>query len=114
LLLTVSTAFGESKPATAKDYTTCAVYHRMVVGSFMQRDGNMQIMVDLEREKMDALIAKAKSAGIKEHGEDAAEDIFLKAWRSTLADMTDRINRNYENISQLKYTYKERCDELLK
>ena len=93
------------------DYTTCAVYHRMMAGSFRLK-GNLQLMVDLETEKMADLIKKAKLAAAEEYGEESAEEYFLEEWRDVLAYMTDQINRNYENVSVLKARYKKRCDRL--
>jgi len=93
------------------EYTTCAVYHRMMAGSFRLK-GNLQLMADLESEKMDDFIKKAKLAAAVEFGQETAEEYFLEEWRDVLAYMTDQINRNYENASVLKIRYKKRCDRL--
>jgi hypothetical protein len=110
-LLNGPSAIAQPEPVSMDEYTTCAVYHRMMAGAFRLR-GNVQLMVDLEVEKMDSLIKKAKLAGIQEYGEESADEYFLEEWRDVLAHMTDQINRNYENISTLKARYKKRCDRL--
>ena len=74
--------------------------------------GDLQIMADLESEKMDDLIKMSKLAAAEEYGEASAEEYFLEEWRDVLAYMTDQINRNYENVSVLKARYKKRCDRL--
>jgi hypothetical protein len=111
LLLIASLVFAETEPASMDDYTTCAVYHRMMAGSFRLK-GDLQIMADLESEKMDGFIKMSKLAAAEEYGEASAEEYFLEEWRDVLAYMTDQINRNYENVSVLKARYKKRCDRL--
>lgn len=111
LLSNVSLVFAETEPVSMGEYTTCAVYHRMMAGSFRMK-GDLQIMADLESEKMDDLINMSKLAAAEEYGKATAEEYFLEEWRDVLAYMTDQINRNYENVSVLKARYKERCDHL--
>ena len=111
LLLSASLVFAKTEPVSMADYTTCAVYHRMMAGFFRQK-GNLQLMADLESEKMDTLVKRSKLAAAEEYGEDLAEEYFLEDWREVLAYMTDQINRNYENVSVLKSRYKNRCDRL--
>lgn len=118
LLLQASTgalaeATAEVLPATMSDYTICAVYHRMIIGSIQRKGRNLQVIEDLEREKMDSLIKTAKQLARKEYGDELAEELFLDEWRAILADMTDQINRNYENVTRLKYRYRNRCSALL-
>jgi hypothetical protein len=112
LLLAGSSALAEPPVASMADYTTCAVYHRMMVGAFQRGGRDMGIMADMEREKMDLLIRNAKLQAREEYGDDLAEELFQEEWRATLADMTNQINRNYENVSRLKYRYKNRCSAL--
>lgn len=111
LLLISSLVFAEAEPVSMGDYTTCAVYHRMIAGSFRQKSG-LQVMADLEAEKMDDFIKRSKHAAADEYGEALAEEYFLEEWRDVLAYMTDQINRNYENVSVLKGRYKKWCDHL--
>jgi len=94
------------------DYTTCAVYHRMLASSF-KRERNLQILAELEMEKMDTLISRAKAAGIEEYGEELVEELFQDEWNAALSDMTDQINRSYKNVPRLKYRYKDRCAALV-
>jgi hypothetical protein len=110
-MLSTSVVFAETEPVSMDDYTTCAVYHRMMAGSFRLKE-NLQLMADLETEKMEDLIKMAKLAAAEEYGEESAEEYFLEEWRDVLAYMTDQINRNYENASVLKARYKKRCDRL--
>ncbi|MCH7742951.1 MAG: hypothetical protein IIB71_09870 [Proteobacteria bacterium] len=102
----------ESPEATMSDYTLCAVYHRMMIGSIQRSGRDLQVIVQIEREKMDALIKKAKHLARKEFGDELAEELFLDEWRAILGSMTNQINRNYENVSRLKYRYKNRCRAL--
>ncbi len=110
-LLSESLAMAEAETISMDEYTTCAVYHRMMAGSFRLKS-NLAPMADLEAEKMDKFVKKAKLAAVEEYGETAAEDYFLEEWRNMLAYMTDQINRNYENVSVLKVLYRKRCDRL--
>ena len=111
LLLASTITCAESPPATMSDYTTCAVYHRMIAGGFQRRGRDMQVMADLEREKMDLMLRKARELARDESGEEAAEEMFLDEWGFVLAEMTAQI-RNYEHLSHLKYRYKDRCTAL--
>ena len=97
---------------TMAEYTTCAVYHRMTVGA-MRRAGNLDALADGEREKMNRFIDLAKEAGIEEYGEELSDEIFNDEWQAITAEMTDLINRNYDNVSKLKYLYRERCNRYL-
>ncbi|MCZ6502332.1 MAG: hypothetical protein O6945_07445 [Gammaproteobacteria bacterium] len=110
LLLAGTSSLAESPSPTTSDYTVCAVYHRMMVGSFQRSGRDWQAMA--EREKMDSLIKKAKHLARDEYGDELAEELFLDEWRAVLARMNDQINRNYKNISRLKYRYKNRCTAL--
>ena len=110
LLLASTSSFAEPTSPTMNDYTVCAVYHRMMVGSFQRSGRDFQAMA--EREKMDSLIKKAKHLARGEYGDELAEELFLDEWRAILANMNDQINRNYVNISRLKYRYKNRCSAL--
>jgi len=110
-LLSTSQVFAETEPTSMGEYTTCAVYHRMMAGAFRQK-GGLGLMAELESEKMDDLVKRAKLAALEAYEEDSAEEYFLEDWRDVLAYMTDQINRNYENVSVLKTRYKKRCDRL--
>ena len=102
-------------------YVTCAVYHRMMAGSF-SRVRQMPELADLESEKMNEHIRLAKVAGKVEFGGTEAVDteidteveaVFLESWKYNLSQMENKINRNYENVSRLTYTYKNKCRKLL-
>ena len=102
-------------------YVTCAVYHRMMAGSF-SRVRQMPELADLESEKMNEHIRLAKVAGKVEFGGTEAVDteidteveaVFLESWKYNLSQMENKINRNYENVSRLTYTYKNNCRKLL-
>jgi hypothetical protein len=94
-----------------EDYTTCAVYHRMLASAF-KRDSDLQIMAELEIEKMNFFINQAKTTGTEEYGQDLVEQLFQDDWNAVLSDMTDQINRSYQNVSRLKPRYKKRCAAL--
>lgn len=113
LMLASMNSYAEMSPATMGDYTTCAVYHRMIAGGFQRSGRDMQEMANLEHEKMELMVEKAKELAREESLEEA-EEIFLDEWQFVLADMTDQINRNYENVLRLKYRYRSRCTALYK
>ena len=98
-------------------YVTCAVYHRMMAGSFT-RVRQMPELAGLESEKMNEHIRLAKVAGRVEFGGTEAVDteieaVFSESWKYNLNQMENKINRNYENVSRLTYIYKNRCRKLL-
>ena len=102
-------------------YVTCAVYHRMMAGSFT-RVRQMPELAGLESEKMNEHIRLAKVAGRVEFGgteavdteiETEIEAVFSESWKYNLNQMENKINRNYENVSRLTYIYKNRCRKLL-
>lgn len=122
--LTCPPIYGESVNNVDKSmeaYVTCAVYHRMMAGSFT-RVRQMPELAGLESEKMNEHIRLAKVAGRVEFGEAEAVDteidteveaVFLESWKYNLNQMENKINRNYENVSRLTYIYKNRCRKLL-
>ena len=111
LIILVASFQARAEPASMEDYTTCAVYHRMLASAF-KRDRDLQIMAELEIEKMNSFINRAKTAGTEEYGQDLVEQLFQDEWNAVLADMTDQINRSYQNVSRLKVRYKSRCAAL--
>lgn len=97
------------------DYVTCAVYFRMVAGSMSPRYGrDLGALADVEKEKMNRLIELGRKSAKAEFGTDMATEMFDSEWRAALADMTDQINRNYENVNKLKVRYDRRCEALVK
>ena len=122
--LTCSPIYGESVNNVDKSmeaYVTCAVYHRMMAGSFT-RVRQMPELAGLESEKMNEHIRLAKVAGRVEFGGTEAVDteidteveaVFSESWKYNLNQMENKINRNYENVSRLTYIYKNRCRKLL-
>ena len=122
--LTCQPIYGESVNNVDKSmeaYVTCAVYHRMMAGSFT-RVRQMPELAGLESEKMNEHIRLAKVAGRVEFGGTEAVDteidteveaVFLESWKYNLNQMENKINRNYENVSRLTYIYKNRCRKLL-
>ena len=100
-------------PAASMDaYVTCAVYHRMMAGSF-RRVRQMPALADIETEKMNDFITLAKTAGKAEFGDAEVETVFLEAWNYDLGRMETKINRNYENVSRLTYIFKNKCRKLV-
>jgi len=93
-------------------YVTCAVYHRMMAGSF-RRVRQMPEMADIELEKMNDFLELAKAAGKIEFGESGMEAAFLESWKFDLHRMENKINQNYENVSRLTYIYKNKCRRYL-
>ena len=122
--LTCPPIYGESVNNVDKSmeaYVTCAVYHRMMAGSFT-RVRQMPELAGLESEKMNEHIRLAKVAGRVEFGGTEAVDteidteveaVFSESWKYNLNQMENKINRNYENVSRLTYIYKNRCRKLL-
>ena len=122
--LTCQPIYGESVNNVDKSmeaYVTCAVYHRMMAGSFT-RVRQMPELAGLESEKMNEHIRLAKVAGRVEFGgteavdteiETEVEAVFSESWKYNLNQMENKINRNYENVSRLTYIYKNRCRKLL-
>lgn len=106
----------DSTPAPGmSEYVTCAVYFRMVVGSMSPRYGrDLGALADIEKEKMTRAIELGRERAVAEFGSDLATEMFDSEWRAVLADMTDQINRNYENVSNLKVRYDRRCEALMK
>ncbi len=87
----------------------CAVYFRMNVGALrFARD--LSPLADMEEEKMSRLMARARQDAVSEFGEQRAESEFQRLWKANFQDMTDTINRNYDNIGQLKMMYDRRCE----
>lgn len=97
---------------TMDSYVTCAVYHRMMAGSF-RRIRDMPEMANLESEKMNDFINLAKKAGKMEFDESEVEAAFLESWNFDLIRMENKINRNYKNVSRLTYLYKRKCKKFL-
>ncbi|MDC1018238.1 hypothetical protein OAR36_07275 [Pseudomonadales bacterium] len=122
--LTCQPIYGESVnnvDNSMEAYVTCAVYHRMMAGSFT-RVRQMPELAGLESEKMNEHIRLAKVAGRVEFGGTEAVDteidteveaVFSESWKYNLNQMENKINRNYENVSRLTYIYKNRCRKLL-
>lgn len=118
LLGWLSMAHAQDKPAHAatamQDYVTCAVYFRMVAGAIEANAGQDSVLADLPKGKMSDLSDAARSSAAKAFGDAHAEAKFEAAWRKTLARMTDEINRNYRNITQLRVRYGDHCGRLYK
>lgn len=102
-----------AESASMHQYVTCAVYYRMLVGAFNSRGQDLDLMAEMSRERLEVAMKLAREVGAAEYGEEMAEEIFLEQWQDTLAGMTDEINRNYNNISRIKYKYKDRCEQLI-
>ena len=95
-------------PAAQYDkHLTCAVYYRMVAGSF-KRQGN-GILAAPALDQMNLMITRTKALGAA-LGHTEAD--YLSDWSDTLGVMTDQMNRNYDNIRQLKTRYQKRCKAL--
>ena len=95
-------------PAAQYDkHLTCAVYYRMVAGSF-KRQGN-GILAAPALDQMNLMITRTKALGAA-LGHTEAD--YLSDWSDTLGVMTDQMNRNYDNIRRLKTRYQNRCKAL--
>ena len=95
-------------PAAQYDkHLTCAVYYRMVAGSF-KRQGN-GILAAPALDQMNLMITRTKALGAA-LGHTEAD--YLSDWSDTLGVMTDQMNRNYDNIRQLKTRHQKRCKAL--
>ena len=103
--------FAQTKAHSMASYTTCAVYHRMLAGAYM-RERQSPELANIETQKMQEFIARAKRAGQQTSSAEATEQQFLEAWRADLQSMEDQINRNYKNISHLRINYKKPCAAL--
>ncbi len=94
------------------DYVRCAMFHRMMAASFSSRFGSgLESLQIVETEKMQAFVKHSRELAEKDFP-DEAKDIFNDEWQFYLKDMFDQINRNYKNVSRLKYRYRERCAKL--
>lgn len=103
----------EPPQASMNDYVTCAVYYRMIVGSMSSRYGSDQDeLAGIPKENMAKMMELAHSAATEEYGREFGEELFQDQWRAVFTDMTDQINRSYDNISKLKYRYDGRCRKL--
>ncbi|MEJ6670058.1 MAG: hypothetical protein QNL18_03975 [Pseudomonadales bacterium] len=88
-------------------HLTCAVYHRMVAGSFKRSGKGILAAPALDR--MTAMIEKSEAMS-EALGNDKAA--YLSDWSETLKRLTAQINHNYKNIRQLKTRYQTRCTAL--
>ena len=98
---------GAPPAAQYNKHLTCAVYYRMVAGSF-KRQGN-GILAAPALDRMNLMITRTKALGAA-LGHTEAD--YLSDWSDTLGVMTDQMNRNYDNIRQLKTRYQNRCKAL--
>ena len=97
----------DAPAAQYNKHLTCAVYYRMVAGSF-KRQGN-GILAAPALDRMNLMITRTKALGAA-LGHTEAD--YLSDWSDTLGVMTDQMNRNYDNIRQLKTRYQNRCKAL--
>jgi hypothetical protein len=111
LALASANIFAETDSNSMAEYTTCAVYHRMLAGAY-RHDGRSPALADIEIEKMNAFIASAKNVGKQTFGVEAVEQEFLHVWREDTQLMESQINRNYKNIARLRMNHKQRCAAL--
>ena len=98
---------GAPPAAQYNKHLTCAVYYRMVAGSF-KRQGN-GILAAPALDQMNLMITRTKALGAA-LGHTEAD--YLSDWSDTLGVMTDQMNRNYDNIRRLKTRYQNRCKAL--
>ena len=89
-------------PVKAADALTCAVYYRMQVGSLKSRD--LEVMTATPEAKMQQLMTVAR----RQFDSD-----FNTAWAAKQAEMTDIINRNYENFTLLRAEHHGDCEALV-
>lgn len=97
-----------------EDYTMCAVYFRMRVGSMSAPYGrDLGPLADIERDKMNTAMAYARAQAKSMFGADKAEEKFTALWREKQAVMMKAINYNYDNIGELTSRYKSGCEKLI-
>lgn len=107
-------AAAEGESPSMDEYVVCAVYYRMLVASFSARYGRgLETMAEINREKMQKAIDLGKAAAVNEYGEARANEKFNAAWAEVLGEMTDEINRNYDNVARIKYKYRDACVKLI-
>ena len=111
LALASTSVFAETESNSMAQYTTCAVYHRMLAGAYRQ-DSQTPDLVDIEIEKMNAFIASAKNVGKQTFSVEAVEQVFLQAWRKDTQLMESQTIRYYNNIARLRIKLKQRCAAL--
>ena len=104
---TLAASEADVPAAQYSKHLTCAVYYRMVAGSF-KRQGN-GILAAPALNRMNLMITRTKTLG-EALGNTEAD--YLNDWSDTLGVMTDQMNRNYDNIRQLKTRYQNRCKAL--
>ena len=105
---------GKANSPGLDDYTSCAVYFRMRVGSMSPQYGrDLGPLADIERDKMNTAMSYARAQAKLEYGADKAEEKFTEVWRQQQAEMMKTINYNYDNIGELTYRYKEGCEKLI-
>ena len=104
---TLAASEADVPAAQYSKHLTCAVYYRMVAGSF-KRQGN-GILAAPALDQMNLMITRTKALGAA-LGHTEAD--YLSDWSDTLGVMTDQMNRNYDNIRQLKTRYQNRCKAL--
>tara|TARA_B100000497_G_C7648744_1_gene390185 strand:+ start:1078 stop:1476 length:399 start_codon:yes stop_codon:yes gene_type:complete len=104
---TLAASEADVPPAQYNKHLTCAVYYRMVAGSF-KRQGN-GILAAPALNRMNLMITRTKILG-EALGNTEAD--YLNDWSDTLGVMTNQMNRNYDNIRQLKTRYQKRCKAL--
>lgn len=97
----------DAPAAQYNKHLTCAVYYRMVAGSF-KRQGN-GILAAPALDQMNLMITRTKALGAALGNTEAD---YLSDWSDTLGVLTDQMNRNYDNIRQLKTRYQNRCKAL--
>jgi|SaaInlStandDraft_1057018.scaffolds.fasta_scaffold85389_1 hypothetical protein len=98
------------EPSTMPSYETvltCAVYYRMIAGQL--RQNQHEALAAGAMETMQTLIERGRKIG-NQNGLTASD--YNSDWSSKVTEMTDRINRNYANIRQLKLRYARRCESL--
>ena len=104
---TLAAAETDTLTSQYSKHITCAVYYRMVAGSF-KRQGN-GILAAPALNRMNLMITRTKTLG-EALGNTEAD--YLNDWSDTLGVMTDQMNRNYDNIRQLKTRHQKRCKAL--
>ena len=104
---TLAAAETDALTSQYNKHLTCAVYYRMVAGSF-KRQGN-GILAAPALDRMNLMITRAKRLA---EAAGNSETDYLSDWSDTLGVMTDQMNRNYDNIRQLKTRHQKRCKAL--
>jgi len=109
LMVSLASGAEQAHEPGIDELVQCAMFHRMMAASFSDEFGSgLESLQGVELEKMQGFVKRARDLSDQQLGDDA-EAAFNDEWQYYLKEMFDQINRNYKNVSRLKYRYRERC-----